>query len=125
VYTWTRIKFVICQWFLANRKYNAIRFKSDLNNDGANWPMTNIKLAEVPLIQENKLMTECVPSTTGILSDANLKATMKATIHLKFLKKKQIAQVLQDNAEVKIKIIGHTDSDGDDATNLSLSKTKS
>jgi outer membrane protein OmpA-like peptidoglycan-associated protein len=32
--------------------------------------------------------------------------------------------VLQDNAAVKIKIVGHTDSDGDDAANLTLSKQR-
>ncbi len=37
---------------------------------------------------------------------------------------KEIAGVLQDNADVKVKIIGHTDSDGDDALNLALSKKR-
>jgi OOP family OmpA-OmpF porin len=101
-------------------KYNAIRFKSDLNNDGSNWLMTNIKLAVGAPDTRNKLMTEGKFSTTGILFDvssANIKAQSYGTL-------KQIAQVLQDNAVVKIKIIGHTDSDGDDAANLLLSKQR-
>jgi outer membrane protein OmpA-like peptidoglycan-associated protein len=35
-----------------------------------------------------------------------------------------IATVLKENPEVKVKIIGHTDSDGDDAMNLNLSKRR-
>jgi Outer membrane protein and related peptidoglycan-associated (lipo)proteins len=37
---------------------------------------------------------------------------------------KSIADVLQENASVKVKIIGHTDSDGDNAHNLDLSKRR-
>lgn len=101
-------------------KYNAIRFRSDLKNDGSDWLMTNVKLAIGAPDTRNKLMTEGKFSTTGILFDvnsANIKAESYGTL-------KQIAQVLQDNAVVKIKIIGHTDSDGDDAANLSLSKQR-
>ena len=101
-------------------KYNAIRFKTDLNNDGSNWLMSNIKLAIGAPDTRNKLMTEGKFSTTGILFDvnsSNIKAESYGTL-------KQIAQVLMDNADVKIKIIGHTDSDGDDAANLSLSKQR-
>ena len=32
--------------------------------------------------------------------------------------------MLKENAEVKVKIVGHTDSDGNDADNLSLSKRR-
>jgi OOP family OmpA-OmpF porin len=101
-------------------KYNAIRFKTDLNNDGSNWLMTNIKMAIGAPDTRNKLMTEGKFSTTGILFDvnsANIKSGSYGTL-------KQIAQVLQDNATVKIKIVGHTDSDGDNAANLSLSKLR-
>ena len=37
---------------------------------------------------------------------------------------KDIATVLSENADVKVKIIGHTDSDGDDQSNLDLSKRR-
>ena len=33
--------------------------------------------------------------------------------------------MLKDNPTVKIKIVGHTDSDGDDKSNLDLSKRRS
>jgi outer membrane protein OmpA-like peptidoglycan-associated protein len=38
---------------------------------------------------------------------------------------KEIATVLKENPTVKIKIIGHTDSDGDATKNLDLSKRRS
>lgn len=101
-------------------KYNTIRFKTDMNNAGCNWLITNLKLAVGAPDTRNKLMTEGKFSTTGILFDvnsANIKAESYGTL-------KQIAQVLQDNAAVKIKIVGHTDSDGDDAANLTLSKQR-
>jgi outer membrane protein OmpA-like peptidoglycan-associated protein len=56
----------------------------------------------------------------GIQFDVNsdkIKLESYATI-------KEIAQVLKDNPTVKIKIIGHTDSDGDDNSNLDLSKRR-
>ncbi|CAN5757212.1 hypothetical protein BH11BAC3_BH11BAC3_11690 [soil metagenome] len=37
---------------------------------------------------------------------------------------KEIAAVLNEYKEVKIKIIGHTDSDGNDAANLTLSQKR-
>jgi outer membrane protein OmpA-like peptidoglycan-associated protein len=37
---------------------------------------------------------------------------------------KAIADVLKENADVRIRIVGHTDSDGADAANLDLSKRR-
>ena len=37
---------------------------------------------------------------------------------------KEVAAVLTENPAVKIKIAGHTDADGDDASNLDLSKRR-
>ncbi len=37
---------------------------------------------------------------------------------------KSIADVLKENESVKVKILGHTDSDGDDAKNLELSQRR-
>jgi outer membrane protein OmpA-like peptidoglycan-associated protein len=35
---------------------------------------------------------------------------------------KEITGVLGENADLKVTIVGHTDADGDDASNLDLSK---
>lgn len=37
---------------------------------------------------------------------------------------KEIATVLQENPDVRVKIVGHTDSDGADASNMDLSKKR-
>jgi len=37
---------------------------------------------------------------------------------------KSIADVLKENGSVKVKIMGHTDSDGDDAKNMELSQRR-
>jgi outer membrane protein OmpA-like peptidoglycan-associated protein len=37
---------------------------------------------------------------------------------------KDIGNVLAENSSVRVKIIGHTDSDGSDADNLALSKKR-
>jgi outer membrane protein OmpA-like peptidoglycan-associated protein len=58
--------------------------------------------------------------THGILFDVNsdkIKGESYGTL-------KSVATVLKENAELKVKIIGHTDSDGDDAKNLDLSKRR-
>ena len=82
--------------------------------------ISNLRLAEGLPDTRNKLITEGKFVTTGILFDSNsdkIKPESYGTL-------KQIAQVLQENAEVKVRIVGHTDSDGDDAKNLDLSKRR-
>ncbi|HNF49590.1 MAG TPA: OmpA family protein, partial [Chitinophagales bacterium] len=37
---------------------------------------------------------------------------------------KDFAAVMTENPDVKVKIVGHTDSDGDDAKNMELSKKR-
>ena len=59
-------------------------------------------------------------STTGILFDfqsAVIRPESYAVI-------KDIAGVLKDNASVKVKVLGHTSSDGDDNANLELSRKR-
>jgi outer membrane protein OmpA-like peptidoglycan-associated protein len=68
----------------------------------------------------NKLITEGKLVSYGILFDVNsdkLKPESAPTL-------KEIAQVLKDNPAVRIKIVGHTDSDGENAANLDLSKRR-
>ncbi|HUR11926.1 MAG TPA: OmpA family protein, partial [Flavitalea sp.] len=68
----------------------------------------------------SKLITEGKWSTSGILFDVNsdkIKETSYGVL-------KNIASVFNENPDVKVKIIGHTDNDGDDAKNLDLSKRR-
>ncbi|WEK20689.1 MAG: OmpA family protein [Candidatus Pedobacter colombiensis] len=104
----------------STESYNAIRFKTEQNNDGSNWLITNVKLASGAPDMRNKLISEGKLSTTGILFDVNA-ATINAASYGTL---KQISQVLQENPDLKVKIVGHTDSDGDNASNLSLSQKR-
>ena len=101
-------------------KYNAVRFSTSLNNDGSTWLISNFKYASGLPDTRNKLMTEGKFSTTGILFDVNsavIKTSSYGTL-------KDIAAVLKENATVRVKIVGHTDSDGDNTANLDLSKKR-
>ena len=101
-------------------KYNAMRFATSLNNDGSTWLISNLKFASGLPDTRNKLLTTGKFSTTGILFAANSSSIQPQS----YGTLKDIASVLKENADVKIKIIGHTDSDGDDPANLELSKKR-
>lgn len=81
---------------------------------------SNFRIAVGAPDMRSKLMTEGKLVTHGILFDVNsdkIKAESYGTL-------KEIAKVLTENAAVRVKIIGHTDSDGEDKTNLELSKKR-
>ena len=82
--------------------------------------ISNIKITNAAPDMRSKLITEGKLITYGIYFDVNkdvVKPESYGTL-------KGIAQVLTDNPDVRIKIVGHTDSDGDDASNLDLSKCR-
>ena len=102
--------------------YNFIAFSNQGYHEEANkYFISNVRLAVGAPDTRNKLLTEGKFSTTGILFDVN-SAKIKPESYGVL---KDIANVLTENATVKVKIIGHTDSDGDDQSNLSLSKKRS
>ena len=101
-------------------KYNAVVYWLQGAKEGANYYMSNLRLAVGAPDTRNKLLTEGKWVTHGILFDvnsANIKAESYGTM-------KEIANVLKENAEVKVKIIGHTDADGEDKSNMDLSKRR-
>jgi outer membrane protein OmpA-like peptidoglycan-associated protein len=101
----------------ANYKYNIFRIET---TDDANPIISNFRIAAGLPDMRNKLITEGKLISYGIQFDVNsdkIKTESFATI-------KEIAQVLKDNPTVKIKVVGHTDSDGDDKSNLDLSKRR-
>lgn len=108
--------------FDATRKYNFIAFSNQGYHEEANrYFVSNLRLAVGAPDTRSKLITEGKFSTTGIHFDVN-SATIKPESYGTL---KEIAAVLTENAGVKVKIIGHTDSDGDDAANLVLSQKRS
>lgn len=83
--------------------------------------ISNFRITDASPDMRSKLITEGKLVTYGIYFDVNkdiVKSESYGTI-------KGIADVLQENPTVKIKIVGHTDSDGDDKSNLDLSKRRS
>ena len=95
-------------------KMDRIRFES-----GAAM-VTNIRIAVGAPDMRNKLLTEGKLVTYGIYFDVNkdvVKPESYGTL-------KSIAGILTENPDVKVKIVGHTDSDGADAANLDLSKRR-
>ncbi|WP_159468281.1 OmpA family protein [Dyadobacter sp. 3J3] len=102
--------------------YNFIAFSNQgYSIETDRYFISNFRLAVGAPDTRNKLITEGKFSTTGILFDVN-SATIKPESYGVL---KDIANVLTENATVKVKVIGHTDSDGDDAGNLTLSKKRS
>jgi len=95
-------------------KFN--RFRID---DGAGL-ISNIRIAVGAPDMRNKLMTEGKLVTYGIYFDVNkdvVKPESYGTL-------KEIAKILNEVPDVKVKILGHTDADGQDAANLDLSKRR-
>jgi len=95
-------------------KADRIRFE-----DGA-LLVSNIRIAVGAPDMRNKLLTEGKLVSYGIYFDVNkdvVKPESYGTL-------KVIAQVLTENPDVKIQIVGHTDSDGADDANLDLSKRR-
>ena len=68
----------------------------------------------------NKLLTQGKWATNGILFDVNsdrIRGESYGTL-------KEVAGVLTENADLKVQIVGHTDSDGEAPANLDLSRRR-
>jgi hypothetical protein len=103
--------------FKAGFQCNMMRF--ELWESG-NPMITNFRIAAGLPDTRNKLITEGKLVTYGIYFDVNkdvVKPESYGTL-------KDIAIVLNEVPDVKVKIVGHTDSDGDDTKNMDLSKRR-
>jgi OmpA-OmpF porin, OOP family len=80
----------------------------------------NIRIAEGGVELYDKLMTDGKIVTTGIRFDVN-KATIKPE-SMGVLN--EIAKLMKDHSDVKFSVEGHTDSDGDEASNQKLSEAR-
>jgi len=96
-------------------KFNRLRFSGW---DSDSWPfVSNIKITTASPDTRSKLLTDGRLVTYGITFDTNkadLKPESEGTLQ-------EIAGVLKDNPALRVKIVGHTDSDGDEKLNLDLS----
>lgn len=107
--------------FVSGITYNCLTFAvNDFKNEDDAFYIGNFKLAIGAPDTRNKLAQQGKYSTTGILFDLGsdkVKPQSYGTI-------KEIATILTENPTMKVKIVGHTDADGDDKTNLELSKKR-
>jgi outer membrane protein OmpA-like peptidoglycan-associated protein len=82
--------------------------------------ISNLKVAEGGLDLRRTLIASGKVTTNGILFDvgsANIQPQSMGII-------RQISQVLQQDQDINLKIVGHTDADGNDETNMKLSKER-
>ena len=94
---------------------------SSQNSDGKKAGyIKNIRIAKGAVPLYDKVLTDGKFVTTGIKFDVN-KATIKAesigTINY-------VVKMMQDNPTLRFSVEGHTDSDGEDASNLKLSEAR-
>lgn len=83
--------------------------------------VSNLRIAVGLPDMRSKLITDGKLVVHGIYFDSGsdkIKPESYGTL-------KSIAEVLKENSDVKVNIVGHTDSDGADASNLDLSKKRS
>lgn len=101
-------------------KLNGLVFGTNQTQEKSEYYLSNIRLAVGAPDTRNKLLTEGKWVTHGILFDVNSDRVKPES----YGALKEIAGVLTENADVKVLVVGHTDSDGDDARNLDLSKRR-
>jgi outer membrane protein OmpA-like peptidoglycan-associated protein len=112
--------FDLPQFIPTGVKCNAISFFSGLYADERQNFIANVRIAVGAPDMRSKLITDGRLVTRGILFDVNSDKIKPASYGVL----KEIGTVLKDNLTVRVKIIGHTDSDGDDKANLDLSKRR-
>ncbi|MBN2730419.1 MAG: OmpA family protein [Bacteroidales bacterium] len=102
----------------ADSKFNRFRFFAW---DRSSYPfLSNFKITTASPDIRSKLLTEGKLISYGIYFDSGkdlVKPESYGSIN-------EIATVLKENPSVNIKIVGHTDADGNEETNLDLSKRR-
>ncbi|MDC6363940.1 MULTISPECIES: OmpA family protein [Flavobacteriaceae] len=114
-------KYVDIPRLVPENKLTTLKFNVNGLKDGKEKIfISNLKVAEGGVDLRRKLLSDGKVSTNGILFDvgsANIQPQSMGII-------RQISQVLAQEASMKLKIVGHTDSDGTDESNLTLSKNR-
>lgn len=106
--------------FSPDAKLNAMIFSLMYAEANIQHYIGNLRLAVGAPDTRNKMLTQNKWVTHGILFDVNsdnIKPESYGTL-------KEMSNVLKENSDLKIKIVGHTDADGKDADNLDLSKRR-
>ncbi|RYG42485.1 MAG: OmpA family protein, partial [Chitinophagaceae bacterium] len=107
--------------FEAGAKYNAVTFGMQGSYGPEDYMLLgNLRLAVGAADTRNKLITEGRFVTRGILFDVNsdkIKPESSGAL-------RDIANVIRENGGIKVKIVGHTDADGEEKANLILSEKR-
>lgn len=107
--------------FLPEGKYNAITFAMQGSNQAKDYyVMNNMRLAVGAADTRNMLLNHGMFVTRGILFDVNSDKIKPESAGVL----KEIASTIKEIPGVKVEIVGHTDSDGDEKANLDLSKRR-
>ncbi len=100
-------------------KFNRFGFRLSRGASCGSY-ISNIRITDAAPDMRSKLLTEGKLVSYGIYFDVNkdiVKPESYGTL-------KGIADILNENPSIRIKVVGHTDSDGNDASNLDLSKRR-
>lgn len=106
------------RFFTENTTYSFAFFRHFFND--CEVYLTNFRYAVAAADTRNKLLTEGKFTTNEILFDTNSDKIKPESNNILA----EMGKLLTDNPGVNIKIIGHTDSDGDAAANMVLSKKR-
>lgn len=101
-------------------KLNAIFFPIIHADENLRHYVGNLRLAVGAPDTRKKMLEQNKWVTHGILFDVNsaaIKPQSYGTL-------KEMANMLKEHSDLKVMIVGHTDADGNDASNLELSKKK-
>lgn len=104
----------------ADAKLNTLIFFLPNVDPTMEYYLSNVRMATGAPDTRNKILTQGKWVTHGILFDVNsdrIKGESYGSL-------KEIATVLTENADLKVQIVGHTDSDGDEKSNLDLSRRR-
>lgn len=115
----------IPQAFNSKQKYNVFKLGTKYMNFSENenkdeFMVSNLRYAVGAADTRSKLINDGKLVTRGILFDVNSDVIQASSYGVL----KEIASALSENPTVNISIIGHTDSDGDAASNLTLSEKR-
>jgi outer membrane protein OmpA-like peptidoglycan-associated protein len=106
--------------FATTARLNTFLFALRVDDRAGEAFIGNLRLAVGAPDTRNKLITDGKWVTRGILFDVNSDRVRPES----YGALKEISNVLTENADVKVQIVGHTDADGDAAQNLDLSKRR-
>ncbi|HET9744435.1 MAG TPA: OmpA family protein [Chitinophagaceae bacterium] len=104
----------------ADAKLNTIFFPVVAADPTIQFYIGNLRLAVGAPDTRKRMLEQNKWVTHGILFDVN-SATIKPESYGTL---KEMANVLKEYSDLKVKIVGHTDADGSDAANLDLSKRR-